>query len=86
MATIPATETMAKKERFSVTLSFPIGTYDDQTLEEIVGKESSGSGAGFGERDMDWSFSTPRQALAAFRKLKKKTKLTSLVYQISWQD
>lgn len=37
----------------------------DKRLEGIVGKRRSGSGCGFGQRDMDWTFDTQTKANTA---------------------
>lgn len=57
--------------------------YEDKTLEEAVGRRSDGSGAGFGERDLDWQFDHLQQALKAFKALSRFQNLTTLT--VSYQ-
>ena len=53
-------------------VSYPL---DDFSLEEklraVVGKEMSGSGAGFGERDLDWTFNSQAEVDAVATKLRE---------------
>lgn len=41
----------------------------DSKLIELVGKETSGSGAGFGRRDLDWVFNNEGDATTAVNNL-----------------
>lgn len=42
----------------------------DETLHAIVGKGPSGSGAGFGLRDIDWTFDNAEEAETVATKLR----------------
>lgn len=42
--------------------------YDD-VLEDLVGKDSDGSGLGMGTRDMDWAFDSVKAAIQAAERI-----------------
>ena len=56
------------------------GTYADETLEDAVGKNTSGSGTCLmsGERDLEWNFKHLRQAIVAIKALSKYRNLNNL--------
>lgn len=61
------------KPYYVLSLSYPADQYPamDKKIEKLIGSRD-GSGMGFGERDMDWTFDTKQEALAAWGKLKGK--------------
>lgn len=54
-----------------VAYPLPLSVSTDRKLERIVGKARSGSGAGFGERDIDWTFDTQTKANAGATALRE---------------
>lgn len=68
---------MPKRKRpfWRITVSYPYGLYTDEEIERLVGKESSGSGVGFGKRDMDWHFRSGPVAERAAKKLARKHRI-----------
>ena len=64
------------------------GTYEDETLEGAVGKDTCGSGYCFvsGERDMEWNFDHLRQAVAALKALSRYKNLNYLTMDYMKND
>lgn len=67
---------MMARRSYSVEVCYPDDLYPDKDriMEEIVGIMSHGSGMGFGERDMSWSYKTLPAAKRCFDKLVKRTR------------
>lgn len=55
-----------------VSYELPLNGRKEAEIEKIVGRPPSGSGAGFGMRDMDWSFELKVPAQEIARKLREK--------------
>jgi hypothetical protein len=68
-----------KKHYYSVRCSH-YSIYNDEILENAVGKDSCGSGSCFtsGERDLEWNFDHLRQAVAAIKILLRYKHLNEL--------
>ena len=64
-----------KKPVWRITAEYPFGLYSDEEIERLAGKASSGAGAGFGKRDMDWHFGSGPAAERAAKKLARKRKV-----------
>lgn len=68
-----------EKKEYVVMVQFPLDdkfrTKTDK-LEEVVGRDCSGSGAGLGYRDVDWYFKSADKAVEAFLKLNRVKWLT----------
>jgi hypothetical protein len=66
----------AAKKRWNLFVSYGLNTNDlrvtDAKIDNIVKAESTGSGAGFGERDITYQFPNKEAAADAKRKLKAK--------------
>ncbi len=66
---------MKSKFQYSVWLSYDAKYYFsenlDRTIEKMAHKSRSGSGMGFGERDMDFTFNTIKGAENLVERLKK---------------
>jgi hypothetical protein len=45
-------------------------TVTDKRMDKAVGAPSDGAGCGFGSRDVDWSFDTKAEAVAALKRIK----------------
>ena len=59
------------KNRLVVTYPLSLAFGYDVKLERAIKKMCAGSGAGFGERDLDWHFQTGRAAQAAAARIKR---------------
>ena len=59
--------------RYKLYVVYDLNEHDfgslDKKIREAVGKYSDGSGAGFGERDIDWSFDTEKEMTAALARV-----------------
>lgn len=58
-------------EEFRLEVVYPLGAYEthDDAFERIVGRSRDGSGAGFGVRDLSWTFRSRKRAVKAYRAL-----------------
>ena len=65
---------MSKRQKeYSLNVTYDAQLYPemDNKLEKLIGFESSGSGMGFGSRDVQWYFLHSRDAFEKFKRLRK---------------
>lgn len=67
-----------KRTHYYVLVCAHEGEYDDQTLEDTVGRAMAMVAMRAGKRDNEWWFDYFPQALKAFRKLTRFKHLTSI--------
>lgn len=69
---------------WKVTVSYPMNLYStkfDRAIERVAGMVSTASGAGFGERDLEWDSLEYNEARKMTSRLKSIKELISISYE-----